>query len=258
MADLETQQARLVKAITDQASARLEALWSPLVGLPFDDVREVLFEVLPALSADFGDQAVAVAAEFYEDLRVASGVKGTFNAVVPDSTPDFDRWRALTLWGTQPLFRTNSSEILELAEGWGVNADVRLEPDWDGSLKRINGGLQRSIADQHRLTVMESAVADPQAGGWARYAGGGDGSCSFCSMLISRGGIYRENSAKFGAHDHCNCQAGPVWKNRDEDEQVRKYQKSARRQEDEEGNLIGSSKADSERAKQWMKDHLEE
>ena len=96
---------------------------------------------------------------------------------------------------------------------------------------------------------MGSSFADPRAEGWARFSGGG-GTCGFCYMIISRGAVFTDKTAKFGAHDNCSCGAGPIWKGRRSE--VDKYRKSARRREDADGNLLGSMKADQTRAKEWI------
>lgn len=71
----------------------------------------------------------------------------------------------------------------------------------------IGGGLQRTIANQHRGTVTASSIADPKARGWRRVGSGV--SCDFCQMLLGRGAVYIEETADFATHDHCNCSAEP-------------------------------------------------
>jgi hypothetical protein len=61
-----------------------------------------------------------------------------------------------------------------------------------------------------RQTITEAVAQDPKAKGWERVIA--PGACSFCSMLASRGAVYRSReSAKFLAHDHCHCTPLPLF-----------------------------------------------
>ena len=192
-------------------------------------LASVVVDVVPVIAERYGLAAGALAADWYEDQREAAEVAGYFSAQ-PAQLPSQGRYESMAAWVA------NKDDVEAL----------------------VSGGVQRVIANAHRETVMESSFADPQAEGWARFSGGGDGSCAFCFMLISRGAVYRDGaSAKFGAHDDCNCGAGPVWKGRDGIEKVRKYAKGARRREDSDGNAIGATAADQERAKEWIAQHLD-
>ena len=129
-----------------------------------------------------------MAADWYDELRDAERVRGRFRAV-PAAEVDVKRWESLAGWGIGPLFGA--------------------EPDRAAALTLLEGGLQRTVADRHRLTIVENAVRDPEAAGWTRHGSGS--SCDFCIMLIDRGNVYTEASADFVAHDHCNCSAAPAW-----------------------------------------------
>lgn len=188
-------------------------------------VADVIVTYVPVIAERYGLAAGALAADWYDELRDREGVRGAFSAVVAD-LPTQGRYEALAAWAADK----NDVEAL------------------------VAGGLQRVLANMHRETIMRSSFADPQAAGWARFSGGGDGSCPFCYMLISRGAVFTDRTARFGAHDSCNCQAGPIWKGRRD--QVDAYRKSARRREDPDGNAIGSTEADQDRAKAWIAEHL--
>lgn len=175
-----------VADLVDLAILALEEFWRLLVDLPAEKVRDALMDVLPTIGQQYGGAAASLAADWYDDLRGAADARGAFEPILPD-LPDQARWESLARWGTGPLFQP--------------------EPERKAALTLISGGLQRSIADQHRLTVVESSIADPSASGWRRV-GVGD-SCSFCRMLIDRGHVYTEASVTFRSHDHCNCVASP-------------------------------------------------
>lgn len=188
-------------------------------------VAEVVYTYVPVIAERYGLAAGALAADWYDELRDAAEVAGYFRAM-PAELPDMGRYEALA--------------------GWAATKD-----DVEAL---VMGGVQRIIANAHRETVMRSAFADPRAEGWARFSGGGDGSCPFCFMLISRGAVFTDKTVKFGAHDSCNCAAGPVWKGRRSE--VDKYRKSARRREDPDGTASGSTKADQDRAREWIAENL--
>lgn len=105
----------------------------------------------------------------------------------------------------------------------------------------ILGGTQRRIANFARGTSMRATQADPAAVGWQRV---GVGECDFCEMLISRGAVYTEATVDFGAHDHDKCYAAPAFKG--QARPVEPYKPSVRR-----------SKADQQRAREWIATHLD-
>ena len=172
--------------LTALARRDLATFWTLVQDWPAEQVRDALMDVLPELGGAYGDAAAALAADWYEDVREASQARGSFPPVLA-SPPEPARWEALARWGVDPLF----------AE----------QPDPATALAKVAGGLQRSIADQHRLTVVESSIADPAASGWRRV-GVGD-SCGFCRMLIDKGHVFTEATSTFRSHDNCNCAASP-------------------------------------------------
>lgn len=108
----------------------------------------------------------------------------------------------------------------------------------------LQGGLAKRIMQSGNQTIMRSSINDPGSDGWERQARGSG--CFFCRMLASRGAVYSEETADFSAHDHCHCVAVAAWSGHGLP--VKPYTPSAR----------GSSKADRQRAVQWMKDHPDE
>lgn len=167
------------------------------------EAREVLREILPRLVALYGSAAATLGADWYDEMREAQEIPGTFRAI-PAELPDKGRTDALARWGVAPLF----------GKGYDLSASLAL----------VSGGLQRTIADMSRRTVTRSAVSDYGSVGWQRM---GAGSCSFCQLLIGRGAVYSEETADFGSHDDCNCQAVPIFKGA-EPIDVRDYVKSTR------------------------------
>ena len=187
------EQRQAVADLTALARRDLEAFWRLLGGLSAEQVRDALMDVLPGLGGTYGDAAASLAADWYEDVREASQARGSFSPVLA-SPPEPARWEALARWGVTPLFAER--------------------PDAATALAKVAGGLQRSIADQHRLTVVESSIADPAASGWRRVARAG--ACGFCKVLADRrsdgeNGVYTEASVDFKSHDNCSCTASPSW-----------------------------------------------
>lgn len=179
---------RALTDLTALARRDLVAFFSLVESWPAADVRDALMEVLPAIGDSYGSAAAALAADYYETAREAAEVRGRFAPVVAEA-PSAARWEALARWGVDPLFAPT--------------------PDATTALSLVAGGLARSIADQHRQTIMDSAMADPQARGWQRVARGE--ACGFCRMLADRGGVYTERSVEFKSHDNCACSAAPTW-----------------------------------------------
>lgn len=194
------------------AASDLMALWRQVSNAA--EARIALFDVLPKLIQTYGSAAASLAADWYDEARAEFDVKGGFRAIPAD------------------LGDQNAESLIAWATDKGA--------DLDAVLTLVNGGVQKRIAAFSRLTVMGSSIADPQAGGWQRE---GSGECDFCEVLISRGVVYSEGTADFGAHDHCHCVAVPAFSGRPKP--VRAYKPSVRQ-----------SKTDQRRARQWISDHL--
>jgi hypothetical protein len=156
-----------------------------LIDVP-DVAREVLQYVLPQLVAVYGSAAATLGADFYDELRAAEGVSGRFRAI-PAELPDAGRTDSLAGWGIDPLFRA--------------------QPDFESAKSLVGGGLQKTIADMDRGSVIRSIDADKQAGGWKRATTGK--SCPFCVMIAGRGFVYSAKTADFSSHDNCDCLAVP-------------------------------------------------
>ena len=178
--------------LTQLAEADLRRLWIRIANQPAEAVRDAMMDVLPLLADEYGTAAAVMAADEYNDLRLIAEAAGLFQAE-PVAPPTSARFEALARWGVDPLFGA--------------------APDADAALTRIAGGMQRSIADMHRETVVQSSQLDPAALGWRRIGHGGN--CGFCNMLISRGGVYSQKGVMFKSHDHCNCSAAAVFAGED-------------------------------------------
>ena len=211
--------------LTTLARRDLAAFWALVQDWPVEQIRDALMDVLPALGDQYGDAAAELAASYFETARERADARGSFTPVLAEP-PSRARWEALSRWGVDPLFSA--------------------APDAQTALTLIAGGLQRSIADQHRLTVVESSLADPAASGWRRV-GVGD-NCGFCRMLIDRGHVYTEAGVTFRSHDNCNCAAAPSWDSNVVKVSTEPYRQSRKNRSD------ATRKADNARARAYIAD----
>lgn len=188
MASSAAEQRQAVADLSGLAVGELGGLWGQFSGWSALQVRDALMELLPAIFDQYGPAAASLAADWFEELRAEAAVAGRFGAVLAPA-PVEAQWKNLI--------------------GRSIGGLFGADPRPDDVLTLLQGGLQRSVANQHRLTVVESTRNDPHAKGWKRVGVGGN--CKFCDMLISRGSVYHKDTALFRAHDSCNCAASPTW-----------------------------------------------
>lgn len=205
--------------LSDNAEADLAALWAQLDAAT---VGDAMFEVMPALVADYGDAAATLTAEWYEAYRAAINVAGAYSASL--TTIDL---------GANAL------------AGWAVDL-ARI--NWDTALAQISGGLVKRVMTASRQTVLDNTDQDPQAAGWMRV---GRPQCGWCAMLISRGDVYRSReTADFAAHDNCKCACSPAWDQSQITSVRREFVPTARRRSEK------ATEADRARAKAWIAKNL--
>lgn len=144
-------------------------------------VRDALLEIVPSLAREYGSLAATAAAEWYESVR-----PGAFNARTASPVPDSQvagtvRYQAGHLFGDDP----------------------------GATLIALQGSLQRFISYGARATVARNVQLDPLKPRFARVPQGAK-TCAWCSMLASRGFVYRSEitaGMKDEWHDDCDCQA---------------------------------------------------
>jgi hypothetical protein len=188
-----------VIALTDRQDADVRRAWARIrqaVGLDPIRARNALAQVLPAIGDTYGSAASALAADIYDGGREAAGVRdrrGRRFRATAAPLADQGRYDALAGWAVGPLFGS--------------------DPDPDAVASKLAGGMQRTTADAYRETITENTKRDPNAIGWRRIGHGN--TCEFCRMLINRGAVYTEETAKFRAHDNCKCTAAAAFKGED-------------------------------------------
>jgi hypothetical protein len=81
-------------------------------------------------------------------------------------------------------------------------------------LQRLGGSANRLTLGGERAMVMRTFAQSRQIAGWQRVTSAN--ACAFCSMLASRGAVYRRGGGvartsdiTFAAHDSCRCTAEP-------------------------------------------------
>jgi hypothetical protein len=160
-------------------------LWSPLQAL----LRTLVLQRSAA--------SVALAAAYYERSREAANVAQTFTPLSPPSPPV--ELIDTTAGITGPGAYERSLKAGRTPEQARANAGVQLA-----------GGMSRIVANVGRETVQDAVRDDAEALGWVRVTDAKP--CAFCSMLASRGPVYRtRGTASFQAHDHCGCVAAAVF-----------------------------------------------
>lgn len=165
-----------------------------------------LLAAVPAVVDYYAEGSAALAADHYEDLRDAVNAVRSFS-VTPIIEDRADKLRRAILWAVEPL---------RLAE-----------PDRVLAESRLGGVVQLETARPFRTTILKNSHDDPASVGWRRVSGVG---CKFCRMLAGNGATYRETTARFAAHPHCDCTAAPVFEGTDGPEaSVLQYVASQRR-----------------------------
>lgn len=205
---------KALEVLAAQAAAEVSPLWE----LPASAIPAALMDTLPAVVDKWALAGATIAADWYDDERDHAEIAGRFSAIV-DELPDLGAY-SLAGWAVEP-----------------VHLDV---PDLTAVRYRVEGGLQKRIANAANLTITGSATADPAARGWMRTTR--PGACDFCLMVAGRGGVFTRATATFACHENCYCRAVPAWGGRELP--VKPYRRSLRRR-------------DQARADRWIAENLE-
>lgn len=169
--------------ITNQAVAVTRSLVTPNA----DATRVALEAATPEIVAYYSDGSSALAADHYDDMRLAANPSRSYFAE-PVVNLREEKIRTGVLWAVEPLYAP--------------------EPDLSLVNSRIGEVVQYETANPFRDTITTNTRRDPAAVGWQRLAAGG---CKFCSMLAGRGAVYKQSTAHFASHPNCSCTAAPVF-----------------------------------------------
>lgn len=121
---------------------------------------------------------------------------------------------------------------------------ISIEKSAAGARKRAVEVASRHARGPARSMATETARQDSRLGYFKRVATGNE-NCSFCRALQARGAVYDAESAKFAAHDGCDCVAVPARGGKEVP--VEAYTPSARK-----GT---ATDADKERFKVWLEEN---
>lgn len=157
---------------------------------------------MQAVIDQYARTSAALGAEFYDGQRDLAQAAGSFTVPVanpppPEQTESSLRWATKDLWDRPPE---------EATEAQLQPLEVRL----DQAEKKAERVAQKLVADTGRGTIREAVRQDRQATAWARSAA--LGACAFCKLIASRGSVFKEDTAKFRAHDGCHCGVIPVFR----------------------------------------------
>lgn len=113
------------------------------------------------------------------------------------------------------LAKLDVAQVLE-SLSWAVHApgEAGEPPSPEALQKRVEGSVVRLVRQTDRETIIDATDADPIGARWARVPEGPK-TCAFCALLCTRGAVYYDDTAKFQAHDHCDCTAVPVFEGQD-------------------------------------------
>lgn len=158
-----------------------------------DQGRRLAFSTIPAVIEHYGSGAAALAVDAFDERRAEVNPPGRYRAV-PFILPEKSKTDRAIAWATEPLYQQDRF------------ADA-LERELQSRLSTITAN---GVANAGRNTTLGNIRADKASVGWRRVTGGHG--CPFCRMLAARGAVFRdETSARFGAHDNCDCQAQAVF-----------------------------------------------
>jgi hypothetical protein len=83
----------------------------------------------------------------------------------------------------------------------------------DMARRGLMGASMRVVLNGGRNTVTNAAAGDDVAIGWERIVESSP--CAYCAMHAASGGVRKEQSSSFRAHDHCTCLARVVFRGQD-------------------------------------------
>ena len=174
--------ARAIDANSDLLRAAVSSLESSLAGVSDRQLPQVLGALYASLVVEYGGYAAAIACEFYERQRAASGAKGSYAPTMEDGAD-------------QALLYYDAREA--------ASSSVGLQ----SALGKLQGTAVQRAMEQADATIIGNASRDPAHPLFALVPH--VGACGFCTMLGSNGFVYHSR-AKANASRHPNCRCRPV------------------------------------------------
>ena len=168
--------------LSETAKADLQRRLEEAEEYAYDEVVGIMRRTVPAYSR----LAAAMTCEFYDGIREASDVKGSFAASMYDGCDEAEVTHAA---------RAVASEV---AKGTATKPLASLLADT----------VSRYTRKSSNETVRRNAMRDPSKPRYAVVPG--PGACAFCLLIASNG--YTSPKERGGNyHNHCNCQAVQVY-----------------------------------------------
>ncbi len=185
LSEYDARLAKLEGAAYDYAATRIGAYISAFPDASAESVREFAIEKVNEAVLSFGDGASSLAADLYECMAEAARAK-VKGALV--DTSDFSDY-------VRTLIRYQIPKNLDGHTGGFVNACGQQASD--------------QVSRRANQTIRINAKRDGLR--YARVPMGGE-TCTFCTMLASRGFVYRSAEAAGEGnhyHRHCRCKVVP-------------------------------------------------
>lgn len=173
----------------------LNAFWASLNLARPERVRDALLEFVPFLTAQYGEIAAAIAADWFDQLRIQAAQDGLFRMVGAAA-----RFRSV-------LAPVTPADVMQRQVRFG--AQHLFTDDPEQTLVFLRGETQKYVLQPGRDTITQNSARDRVAKGWRRVVRAGG--CDWCHKLSSRGAVFKESTVAFDAHHDCNCTGVPTW-----------------------------------------------
>jgi hypothetical protein len=198
-------------AIRAEFLQQLHKAWPLLDPLRLDATARAWLDLMIDLVTAFWSRSVTVSLEYYDTFRKAETDFGAFHAdhLRDVVIPNLEQIRAV-------LIATGPAKI---KHDTGREHDIATVAR--KAMVEVSGAAGRLVLNGGRDAIDEAVHADRRAVGYARVLG--PRPCYWCAMLASRGPVYRSEDVALRAtarskragkeyHDHCMCQAEPVFR----------------------------------------------
>ena len=194
LTDLHRKQQLALKAQVIAEILKLYPMWVPDNPGSYQALEEALLLLVQARSS----QSAALSARYYELYRVAE--TGLVRATVP-----------LAVVATEEVIREAIGATARGGTYRALVAGKPLEQALKNGLVQVAGAITKQVEDTGRRTIMDETGRDDRCLGWCRVTGGKP--CAWCSMLASRGPVYKgdANSIDIWDHEHGDCSAEPAY-----------------------------------------------
>lgn len=205
-------------ALAAAFSGALGQAWSLYDPQRSDVTTQHVIMAAQAIVRQHAMAARAFANEHYQSRRSAAGIS-TLDRFTPTPTPlpSSERVAQYVQAALAPVPDTEPED---------------LPATLDGARRNATGMLEKLVADTGRQQLVDNALGDRQATGWAREAR--PNACWFCAMLASRGAVYHSAESagltfEHGMpansyHSHCHCQVVPLFGRYEPPAHIRQWQ----------------------------------